>query len=313
MPRDVLISCMGLRRMPDWLPWAGDPPKLLEWPGAPTPGGHPSWKAAARSLRDSDGAMLPTLFKRYRRFLGFDLAGVNRIAVVGFSAGSNSGVRELLRSPLDRSRISFAAAIDGMHPMLAPRRVRRQFGDEDPADHYADWAGQMGPFAEFALEAAEDQGNAFVATASQVRPPSGSSVAPSYLALSSLFQYVATRSGSRALWLPNTYPPRDSSPALRDGEAYPRAVNIEGAGRFAALWYAGSDKRAHQLQAWVVAPDVLRAFLIPLWGGEEPRLVGSTDEMIEPPIARSLTRVSGLPNWTGALPAVAAVTGAAFV
>ncbi len=309
MRRDLIISCAALRRSPDWMPWSGEPPKLLEWPGVPT-GGHPSWKRAADGLRDSDGALLPNLVHRYRQYLGADLGELGRIAVVGFSAGSNSGVRELLRSPLDRARLSFVGAIDGMHPMLAPRRIHT--GAEDPTAYYADWAGQMGPFAAYALEAAQGQGGAMVCTASQVQPARG--IAPTGLALSSLYQWIAERSSSTEPWMPGAFPPRDTSPALRAGEAYPTPIQIAGADRFVALWYAGSNARAHELQAYVVAPDVVRAFLVPLWGGADPILVGHGPEPVEPPIATPApSGVRGLPNWTPAAVAAVAAVGGALV
>jgi len=307
--RDLIISCAGLRRLPDGLPWSGEPPVLLEWPGAPTPSGHPSWKAAASALRGSDGAMLDALVSRYRRFIGADLAGISRIAVVGFSAGSNSGVRELLRSPLDRARISFVAAIDGMHPMFARRRIRTD--ETNPEAHYADWAGQMAPFAEYGLLAAEDQGCAMVCTASGVS--ASRSVAPTGVALASLYQWIAARSSAAGPWLPPAYPPRDTAPALRPGEAYPTPSNILGARRFVAMWYQGRTARAHELQAYVVAPDVLRAFLVPLWGGAEPILVGY--DPTQPP-AVTLERkpeVRGLPFWTPAALGVAAGVASAFI
>lgn len=309
MPRDLIISCAGLRRIPDWIPWPGEPPILLEWPGSPTASGHLSWKQAARGLRDSDGAILPNLLERYRQFLGFDVSGAGRIAVVGFSAGSNSGVRELLRSPLDRGRIDFVAAIDGMHPMFRHHRIR---GDHsDPETLYADWAGQMAPFAEYALRAARDEGAAMVCTASQVR--AAASVAPSYLALSSLFAYVAERVPASGPWLPPAFPPRETAPALRAGETYPTPIAVQGARRFVAAWYAGQSPRAHELQAWIVAPDVLRAFLVPLWGGAEPILAGHRPGPDEPPAASldSEPKTAGLPCWTpAALGAIAGVASA---
>lgn len=299
---------MGLRRLPDWLPWpGGKSPALLEWPGASTPSGHPSWKKAARALRDGDGAMLPTLFRRYRRFLGFDLQDAGRIAVVAFSAGSNSAVRELLRSPLDRARLSFVAAVDGMHPMLSGAVT------EAPEGNYIDWPGQMGPLAAFALDAAQNEGPAFVCSASQV-PASSSRVAPSMLAMASLSSYVTQRLPPGGPWMPPAYPPRSSSPKLRAGEPYPVPFAVGGAKRFACLWYPGADKRAHELQAWVVVPDLLRAFLIPLWGGPEPILVGAGPEPTEPPDLEHPPRssVRGLPNWTPAAIATAAIAGVAF-
>ena len=167
---DVVISCMGMRKAPDWLPWAGSPPIMLEWAGVPTASGHPSWQRAALPLRASDGSILPSLFARYRRYLGFDLDQVERIAAVGFSAGSNSGIRCLLQSELDRARLDFVAAVDGMHPTLAPtqRGVHRPHSD-DPREDFVSWERQMGPFAAFADLAAQ-RACGFVATASSVAP-----------------------------------------------------------------------------------------------------------------------------------------------
>jgi hypothetical protein len=307
--RDLIISCAGLRRVPSGLPWAGEPPILLAWPGVPTPSGHPSWKAAARELRGSDGAMLDRLIGRYRRFIGADLSGISRIAVVGFSAGSNSGVRELLRSPLDRARISFVAAIDGLHPMLARRRVRA--AETDPTANYADWPGQMAPFAEYGLLAAEDQGAAMVCTASGVS--ASRQVAPTGVALASLYQWIAAHSSATGPWLPPEFPPRESAPALRAGEQYPTPSIVQGARRFVAMWYQGRTARAHELQAYVVAPDVLRAFLVPYWGGADPILVGHRPD--DPTVAEPgpPPEVTGLPFWTPAALGAFAGVASAFI
>jgi hypothetical protein len=307
MPKDLIISCAGLRRVPDWLPWADQPPLLLEWPGQVGGGGHASWSEPARRLRDQDGAILPNLCSRYRQFLGGDLGDMGRIAVVGFSAGSNSGVRELLRNAYDRARIDFVAAVDGMHPMISTRRVR---SSENPEDFYADWSAQMQPFAEYALLAADDQGASMVCTASQV--PAVPGIAPSGMALASLYQWVALRSAATGPRMPAVFPPRDTAPALRGGEAYPTPDVVQGADRFVAMWYPGRDARAHELQAYVVAPDVLRAFLVPLWGGADPRLVGLEPEPTEPPITSGEPpTIGGLPAWTpAAIGAAATVAGA---
>lgn len=258
--------------------------------------------------------MLPRLLASYRRFLGFDLSGVGRIAVVGFSAGSNSGIRELLRSPLDRARISFAAAIDGLHPMWAQRRIRRS--DEEPApltpeERFADWPGQMEPFAAYALDAAQNQGGAMVITASQVAA-SSRKVAASSQALAYLWEWVASRVGLPGPTVPGPFPPRSSSPKLRAGEPYPVPFATDGARSFVGLWYPGRDRRAHALQAWIVAPDILRAFLVPLWAGAAPILIGDAREPLEPADGSS-SRGAGLPTWTApALGAAAAVSLAAL-
>jgi len=292
---DLLLSCAAIRKVPDWLPWAGEAPKLLEWPGVPTEGGHPSWQRAALSLRDSDGAILPNLLGRYRQFLGFDAASVGRIAVVGFSAGSNSGVRALLESPLDRARVDFVAAVDGMHPTLAPQtRGVRRFSTSDVESQYAAWGQQMGPFAAYALDAASGSGM-FIGTASAIVHPIRT-VASTMLALGSLFDWVASHVGPSSPNLPASFPPRTDSPSLRAGEVYPTPYQMLGAGNFVAAWYPGADSRAHELQAWVVVPDILRAFLVPRWGGPSPGLVSFDREPSDP--APTSSPSHGAPNWT---------------
>lgn len=302
---DVLISCMGVRKLPDWLPWQGKPPVLLEWAGAMGAGGHPGWAQVARRLRGPDGSLLRNLLAQYRRFLGFDLDGVDRIAVVGFSAGSNSGVRELLRSPLDRARISWVAAVDGMHPMWSLQNPTEAETEADVRKLYQDWPGQMDPFAQFALEASDLQGNGFVCTASQVAAPS-SQVAPTSTAIHSLARWVLeNRTGPRLPPdIPKTFPGRRSAPYLHPGELYPEPIAGDGAGPFVALWYQGSDERAHRLQAYVVVPDLLRSFLVPLWGGPQPQLAAFGEVEAPPPeILSRETRpvVRGLPDWTPGL------------
>ena len=299
---DVLISMMGLRKLPDWLPWSGEPPIMLEWAGVPTASGHPSWQRAARSLRGADGALLPNLFARFRQFLGFDLAQVGRIAAVGFSAGSNSGVRTLLESELDRARLDFVAAVDGMHPTLAveQRGVHRPHSDDPRADFIA-WDQQMGPFVAYA-DAAAQGACAFVATASSVAP-TRREISTTSQALSALYAYVAQAVGPSSPNLPASFPPRADSPALRQGEDYPAPYQVQGVGDFVAMWYPGDQRRDHVLQAAVVVPDILRAFLVPRWGGPSPGLVSSISE---PSSAATPPTVSGLPDCSGIALAVPA-------
>jgi hypothetical protein len=311
---DVLISCMALSQVPDWLPWADAPPKLLEFPGVPTESGHPSWQRAARTLRDSDGRILPSLFRRYRQFLGFDLEGAGRIAVTGFSAGSNSGVRALLESELDRARIDFVAAIDGMHPTLrTEQRGVHQPHSTDPRVDFIAWQQQMGGFEAYALDAAQGACG-FVATASSVAPTQRQ-IATTSEALSALYAVVAQSTGPSSPNLPAAFPPRMESPALREGEEYPRPYAIEGVGDFVGLWYAGDQKRDHVLQARVVLPDVLRAFLVPRWGGPSPGLVsvGLEQPSDSSDAAADAASVSGLPDVTGAVVAVPAAIAASLI
>jgi len=305
---DVLISCMALRKLPDWLPWSGEPPVMLEWAGVPTESGHPSWQRAARSLRGSDGALLPTLFSRYRQFLGFELADVGRIAAVGFSAGSNSGIRVLLESELDRARIDWAAAVDGMHPTLAPeRRGVHRPASADPRDEFVAWDQQMGAFTAFADLAAQGACG-FVATASSVAPTQRT-ISTTAQALSALYAVVAQMVGPSSPNLPAAYPPRTDSPSLRPGEDYPTPYQVQGVGDFVAMWYPGDQARDHVLQAAVVVPDILRAFLVPRWGGPSPGLVSSISEPVS---TAAPPTVSGLPDASGLALAVPAALAAVF-
>jgi hypothetical protein len=301
---DLLISCMAIQKLPDWLPWPNGAPALLEWSGTPTTGGHPSWQKAARSLRGSDGAILPNLLARFRQYLGFDLSGVGRIAAVGFSAGSNSGLRTLLASPLDRGRIDFVAAVDGMHPMLAQTRGVHTYSD-DVREDFAAWNQQMGPFVEYADLAAQGQVG-FVATASSVAP-TRSDISTTAQALSALYAVIAQAAGTSSPNVPAAFPPRTDSPALNAGEDYPIPYQVQGVRDFVALWYAGDQKRDHILQARVVVPDILRAFLVPRWGGPSPGLVSSRSE---PASVATPPTVSGLPDCTGVAVAVPAAVAA---
>lgn len=305
---DVLISCYALRKLPTWLPWAGEPPVMVEWAGVPTASGHPSWQRAAAGLRDSDGAMIPGLFRRFRQFLGFGLEDVGRIAAVGFSAGSNSGLKALLHSPLDRARIDFVAAVDGMHPTLAARRSVHRPQTDDPAEEFVAWDRQMGAFAAYA-DAAAQGSCTFVATASSVAPVS-STIATTAQALSALYAYVARAAGPSSPNLPANYPPRGDSPALREGEPYPVPYQIQGVGDFICMWYAGDETRDHQLQASVVVPDILQAFLVPRWGGPSPGLVSLH---AEPTPSAAPTPISGLPDCSSVVLAIPAAVAAVVV
>lgn len=301
---DLLISCMAIRKLPDWLPWRDGTPALLEWSGAATTGGHPSWQKAARSLRDSDGAILPNLLARFRQYLGFDLSGVRRIAAVGFSAGSNSGIRALLDSPLDRARLDFVAAVDGMHPMLAQSRSVHTYNDDVRTD-FAAWDQQMGAFVAYADLAAQAQVG-FVATASSVAPDR-SDISTTAQALSALYSVIAQAAGPSSPNVPAAFPPRTDSPALHSGEDYPIPYQVQGVGDFVALWYPGDQPRDHVLQVQVVVPDILRAFLVPRWGGPSPGLVSSRSE---PATSAPAPTVSGLPDCAGVAVAVPAAVAA---
>lgn len=149
----VVISTMALGVLPpDWGGW-----KLIEWAGKPG-GGAPGWSDYAASLRDrTTGRLLPNLLRNY------NLAPDSMVVGVGFSAGSNSGLRELLRNEGDREQIAAAVGIDGAH------WNQKKKGAITP-DQFWDWKGEAGPFDQMAQLAART-GKPFVATASQVAAP----------------------------------------------------------------------------------------------------------------------------------------------
>lgn len=157
---DIVFSMMGLRdkTIDGW--------RVIEWPGI-VPAGkvHPRWDGLASSMRDSEGRLLPALLRKY------GLKNARRIGVVGFSAGSNSGLREFLRHPKDRAALSFAVAADGIHAMLRPG-VNPKANALSTTD-YADFQSQMGPVFEMAKQAGQG-GAPMVITASAIeRPASG--------------------------------------------------------------------------------------------------------------------------------------------
>lgn len=152
----VIISTMagaGDHLPPDWAGW-----KSFEWAGKPNGRGGTGWSDYAAALRDrTTGRLLPNLLKNYR------MSPDSMVVGVGFSAGSNDGLRELLRNEDDRKQMVAAVAIDGAH------WNQKKKGATDPNDFW-DWKGEAGPFDQMAQLAAKT-GKPFVATASQVAGP----------------------------------------------------------------------------------------------------------------------------------------------
>jgi len=259
MPNDVVISCWALKSLPDSASLLEHEPALFEWsPGTGT------WGKAADAIRAPPwrkGRLLPALFKRYERFLGFDLDGASRIAVFGFSAGSNSGVRELLRNPEDRARIDFVAAVDGLHPNIKPDRLGTPLNLATPRDYFADWNAELEPFAAMAERAARHE-TMMIATASQV-VPLGKYNAKTELALDALVADVSSRVAFVDPYIVPGFPTDRAE--IRAGERHPVPVRGDGLGNFVCFWYSGSDKRAHVLQAQAVVPDIFRDYLVPSW------------------------------------------------
>lgn len=258
---DVIISTMGLRSV-SW--WPGSrKPYLVEWPGViSNAGGHPSWFAAATSLRRPDGQLLPNLLARY------NLSGAKRIAVVGFSAGSNSGVRELIRNAEDRKRISFVGAFDGLHPVLSQQST---WNLQDPMSFFVS-PKQLEPWlAYMALAAAGRKG--MVMTASSIPEPAPN-LSTSKFALTKCLEQTGIAAGrlspGQDPWLDivpggNDMPLPDATQHVVQQETKTR-VRYATIGALRALEAERSKNvQADHLAQAAMIPAVLRATLVPLW------------------------------------------------
>lgn len=255
---DVLISCMALAQLPDLFNKA---PGFLQWAGQAT-GGHPDWQKPADSMRKGawrKGRLLPTLLGMY----GFPKDA--RVAAVGFSAGSNSGLRELTRNEEDRAQIDTILAVDGFHPMKHPNPK-----GSGAAQQFAAYDQQIAGIAEFAITAAHG-GKVYAQTSSQVATPNPG-VFATWEAMPLLHDLVLDQVPARLhspAALPSGFPNRTSDPKLKTGETYPKPLAVAGNANFVQLYYPGAGKRAHQLQAWIVAHDLVRELLAPRWNTGE--------------------------------------------
>jgi hypothetical protein len=255
--RSLIISCMGLATV-KWWPNAVKP-TLLEWPGEGP--GHPSWANVAASLRDGEGRLLPRLLAKY------SLSNAERIAVVGFSAGSNSGIRELIRHPEDRARIAFVGAFDGLYPALSDQSV---WNTTNPRSYFVD-PKQIDPWLGYMRLAATGQ-RIMVMTASSIAAP-GPGIAPTKLALTKLLEQAGIDMGRlKAGSLPWDLVPTDGDRPLPGPtqqfieETVKAGVEYSTMGRLNALLArpGASPQQDHLAQAAIV-PEVLKATLVPLW------------------------------------------------
>lgn len=234
---DLVLSFMALRELPPSLSHA----RLLEVPGQVAPGHHhPGWEWL-NSYRTGEG-LLPGLLAHF----GIAPSSVHRLAAFGFSAGSNAGLREVLRDDQDRARLSFVAAADGLHPELNPDGSFRFFDQ------------QVEPFLAYATDAAWST-RVLVATASNVAAPliPGQTNAKSRDAWLKIYNSVDE-------YLPASVPVAESPPAFRTAVVRPEAVG--GRGDFLVLLYSGRDEQAHRDQANIVAPLIASEILAPAWG-----------------------------------------------
>lgn len=247
--------------------WPEPRPALLEWQGVfPSPGAHPTWNPLADALRDGSGRLLPNLLRKY----GFGEA--RRVACIGFSAGSNSGLGQLLKHPLDRAQIDFVGSFDGIHSYVGttPPPVA------DPLSYFK-FRAQADPWFDFMRQAALGL-KGCVVTASDVAPP-----APDFTktrsALTALLQGLGMQLGRLTAGdTPWTSPPL----LVRPGDApLPSATVAAVRGMWGTTTVAtmgqlnalaavnGNQKEDHIKQADAIGTLML-ATLVPRWrsGGQ---------------------------------------------
>lgn len=245
--RDVIISTMGLRRgtadavgLEDWL--------LIEWPGDASRGGHPTWSTLGPRYRDQNGDMLPRFLRNHR----VEPSQIGRLLLVGFSAGSNSGLRQLLKSRGDRAKVDYVFSIDGFH---ANRKPQSQWGDTVES-RYWDW-GQVEPFALYARRAARGTGVLF-ASASDVAAPT-STTTKTRDAWQDVIEWLETDLAKKGQ-------PAEPEPLSSVGShSFPHAPHEWGykVRNLLINAYGGVDAAAHIAQANEVTPYFLENWLIP--------------------------------------------------
>lgn len=251
LPDHVLFSCMalnvpGLAELESW----PAKPGVIEWmPRTVKPGSHPSWIDDGMAYRDpSTKRLLPRLLQMFGR------RDPSRIAAFGFSAGSNSGVRELLRSPEDREALSMVAMVDGLHAMKAMPAL---YNPEDPRTFFVDWAGQVAPCAEYALRAARGQA-VMVLTGNNIVPIPDTNTRTAE-GMQHVFKWVEKQSGIK--------PYNEKVVRVFADLGEPTPAYLFGRGNLFCFGYNGTQAKDHIAQAKVVIPRILRHILKPLWTG----------------------------------------------
>lgn len=242
---NVIISTMGLRpstaREVGLGGW-----HLIEWPGIVPKGSvHPSWGDVHRRFRDGKGDMIPGLLRHY----GVEPDSVERLFLIGFSAGSNSGLRQLLKTANDRARVNYVFSIDGFH---ANRKPENTWEEGEPRSRYWDWQGEVEPLAAYARQAALGDGVLF-ASASDVAAPTATTTKTEQ-AWQDVWEDMVSRVPSKSEYLDGT-----------ELASFPDAVSMYGHKDGNALFvrYYGRDPAAHIAQANTVAPYFIREWLIP--------------------------------------------------
>jgi len=257
---DVIFSMMGITSL-DWWP-NPERPRLIEWPGEGS--GHPSWKAKADRMRDGKGAMLPRLFAEY------GVPDGARVAFVGFSAGSNSGLRAVLQSRQDRARIDFVGSFDGLHLTLKDKSVW------DPAKPLSPFfADQVDGFVDYAMGAAEGMRGMVITSSDVAAPPvsSGLPLSQTKFVQRRILEAVGAELG-------RLQPPADPYTEMRklptDAIIPPAVVGQlqqaggtpmldQTIGNLVTTASPGRDQEAHITQARVFVPTLLKLTLARQW------------------------------------------------
>lgn len=252
LPEALVFSCMavgkpGLAALDSWPARPG----VVEWmPRLTKPGSHPDWKPDGLAFRDPvTGRVVPRLLQMFGR------SEPLRLAAFGFSAGSNSGVRELLRSPSDRESLSFVAAVDGLHAALSNPVLHVP---SNPKSYFLDWKGQMEPFVEYAIQAARGQCTMVLTGNDLAEPAAGLTRTP--YAIRRLMDYVESQPDIEEY-------DQDTARAFADLGA-PLPLQMFGRGKLYCFTYGGTRKEDHIAQAKVVVPRIIDMFLKKLWAKE---------------------------------------------
>ncbi len=244
----AIFSCMAVNQHGyDVLDGWPQKPAVIEWMPRQQGSGHPDWKPDGWAFRDPvTGRIIPRLLRMFGR------TDPRRLAAFGFSAGSNSGLRELLRNQADRESLSFVGAVDGLHAAVSDSSIHRP---ENPKSYFLAWEDQIAPFAEYALRAARGQCRMVITGNNLQEPVSGTTRTP--FAMRKLFEWVELQ--------PGILPYNESLTRSFADLGAPLPNFIYGRGDLHCFSYLGTQKADHITQANVIVPRLLQHMLQPLW------------------------------------------------
>lgn len=253
----MAINQHGLNELNSW----PTVPGVIEWMPPNPGGGHPSWQNDAFRLRDpATGRVVPRVLKM------FGASEPSKIAAFGFSAGANSGLREVLRSKEDREAISFCASIDGIHAVLSYAGVNAMktgtAAVSDPRAIFKYWDQQVSPLAEYALSAARGERILFVTGNNLAPPETPEPVSSTPFGMKWIYEWLKEQSGVK--------PYNEKGARAFADLGTPMPAMMFGRGQCYFFVYTGTRREDHIEQANVIIPRILRSVLKPLWirGGE---------------------------------------------